>query len=319
MVRQLTIDSLRKSITDRLTGMGASESARVFLQLKIEQIDPPREGEEEKAAALCNLLYGFRLYPKSNVRSTPRITAEVWNEIDDAVTACVKDMSDEPEALVNNLWCDTKEICKLKIGELVTHGECLIELARVAPASEPVLRDDKGWHRELREWFQICLRLIEELCRSDSHDYYRKAEGIANNGEARIGNKYLGGGDSSGDGAETALQPMIQHLQVLRGFVDKGSLPTRGDSKQEKPPQHSPDFRSVTSGGRTYAFTANQAEAVRILWEAYEKEAPDVGQDYILAQIECHSKRLRDVFKNSEAWSSIITEGTTKGTYRLKL
>jgi hypothetical protein len=130
-------------------GIKASESPRIFAQLEIEPFSPPLEGKEEILAALCNLHYGFRLYTKANVRSTPRITKEVKNEIDDAVTACVKNMSGKPAALVDIPWCDTKEIYKLKIGEMVTHGECLIELARVAPARKPTLRNDKGWHREL--------------------------------------------------------------------------------------------------------------------------------------------------------------------------
>jgi len=83
--------------------------------------------------------------------------------------------------------------------------------------------------------------------------------------------------------------------------------------------RHSPDFRSVSCGGEKYSFTARQGQVVQILFEAREKGAPDVGQHYILEELESKAERLRDLFKSSRAWGSLIVRGQGKGTFRLAM
>jgi hypothetical protein len=93
------------------------------------------------------------------------------------------------------------------------------------------------------------------------------------------------------------------------------------DNEQTKPynrsPRHSPDFRSVRWFGTDYAFTAYQAACVKILWDAWERGTPDVAGETLLERTGSESRKLRDVFKNSRAWKTVIARGETKGSYRL--
>lgn len=81
---------------------------------------------------------------------------------------------------------------------------------------------------------------------------------------------------------------------------------------------HSPDFRSVVWFGREFQFTATQAACVEILWGAWEKGSPDVGQERILEDVGSRALRLLDVFRRSAAWGTMIVRGATRGTYRLQ-
>ncbi|MFC1538215.1 hypothetical protein ACFL6H_02230 [Candidatus Latescibacterota bacterium] len=83
--------------------------------------------------------------------------------------------------------------------------------------------------------------------------------------------------------------------------------------------QHSPDYRSINVRGETYTLTALMAQAVQILHEFYLKGTPDVGQDYMLEELNSHSKRLRDIFQNFEDFHKIIVQGKRKGTFRLNI
>jgi len=80
---------------------------------------------------------------------------------------------------------------------------------------------------------------------------------------------------------------------------------------------HSPDYRSVTRRGTIYGFSPLQADALRILFEALNAGAPEVGQAYILEQIGSTQKHLKDVFKHDPAWGTLIVRGQRRGTFRL--
>lgn len=80
---------------------------------------------------------------------------------------------------------------------------------------------------------------------------------------------------------------------------------------------HSPDFRSVSAHGGEFGFTAQQAPVVKLLYEAYENGTPDVGQVFILSELGLPGTQLRDLFRHSEAWGTLIISGSTRGTFRL--
>ena len=82
---------------------------------------------------------------------------------------------------------------------------------------------------------------------------------------------------------------------------------------------HSPDYRSVKLRGRRYSLTASQAHVVRILHENYLQDTPDIGQHTLLELIESKQKRLRRVFRKSNASGELIVTGGTKGTFRLNI
>ena len=86
---------------------------------------------------------------------------------------------------------------------------------------------------------------------------------------------------------------------------------------QDKGATHSIDFRSVCWYGTNLSFTGQQAAVVKILWEAWRHETPDVGDATLLEESGSESKRLRDVFKNHSAWDTMIVPGETKGAHRL--
>jgi len=81
--------------------------------------------------------------------------------------------------------------------------------------------------------------------------------------------------------------------------------------------RHSADFRSVNWFGQEYTFTANQAACIRLLWEAWESGAPEVGGDTLLVEAESDQRRLSVTFRGHPAWGTMIRPGQTKGSYRL--
>ncbi len=85
------------------------------------------------------------------------------------------------------------------------------------------------------------------------------------------------------------------------------------------PPQHTDDFRLVVWNGRRYDLSATQAAIVRVLWHAREAGTPDVSETALLEEADSNSERLRDVFRRSPAWRSLVVRGEGRGTYRLAL
>ena len=82
---------------------------------------------------------------------------------------------------------------------------------------------------------------------------------------------------------------------------------------------HSPDYRSVNLRGRQYFLRPLRAQVVEILHENYLQGTPDVGQHTLLELVESKAKRLRRVFRKSNAWGELIVTGKTKGTFRLNI
>jgi hypothetical protein len=79
------------------------------------------------------------------------------------------------------------------------------------------------------------------------------------------------------------------------------------------------DFRNVRwYGGELYEFTATQAACVRILWQAWKKGVPVVGDSAVLEAVEAgDSQRLDLIFRGHPAWKKMIIPGNVKGTHRL--
>jgi hypothetical protein len=82
---------------------------------------------------------------------------------------------------------------------------------------------------------------------------------------------------------------------------------------------HSPDFRSVGVGETLFTFTPVQAACVRVLYEAWERGAPEVGQETILDKAGAESTRLADLFKGHRSWRTLIVAGSTRGAFKLAL
>jgi hypothetical protein len=80
--------------------------------------------------------------------------------------------------------------------------------------------------------------------------------------------------------------------------------------------RHGPDYRDCMWNGTHYTVTATQAACVKVLWEAWEHGTPEVGQQHILETAGSESSSLKDVFKGSTAWKTMIVS-TRQGLFRL--
>jgi hypothetical protein len=95
------------------------------------------------------------------------------------------------------------------------------------------------------------------------------------------------------------------------------------DPPEQPPPLaagfvHSPDYRIVQLGGEIYSLGQYQAAVVRILHEAaLAGHAWCKGVD-ILAEIDCNTLRMSDLFKSKPGWRRLI-ESNSRGMYRLAL
>src|SRR5262249_30325833 len=122
------------------------------------------------------------------------------------------------------------------------------------------------------------------------------------------------------------LHDLHQHLllcfedrvRVSRAIQDAARDVCPGEDAPVRPPtRHSPDFRSVCWFGTTYHFTPGQAACVKVLWQAWERGIPEVGQDAVLEEAEVDSERLVYLFKGHPAWKAMIVRGGTRGSYCL--
>lgn len=82
---------------------------------------------------------------------------------------------------------------------------------------------------------------------------------------------------------------------------------------------HAPDYTSVVWYGTRYTFSkGQQAEAVRLLWEAWKSGGHGMAQEVIGDKISSNNDRFRlaHLFRKHPAWDSMI-RSAGKGVYRL--
>lgn len=80
----------------------------------------------------------------------------------------------------------------------------------------------------------------------------------------------------------------------------------------------SADYRSVMYKGETHILTRNQSIIVRLLHCNHAAGHPNVGKDRLLSAIECETGQVRNFFRNSPLWKTLVVSNR-KGTYRLDL
>jgi hypothetical protein len=92
-------------------------------------------------------------------------------------------------------------------------------------------------------------------------------------------------------------------------------------SKLEDHFQISEDCRSAVLDGNHYSFTSRQAQVVELLLEAYQQKTMELSQEYIIDRIgsESDTLTLRDIFRHSKAWNTLIIPGSRRGMYRLNI
>lgn len=86
--------------------------------------------------------------------------------------------------------------------------------------------------------------------------------------------------------------------------------------------RHSPDFRSVTLNGESFALTTQQARVIECLYDAYTNETPDISGAYIFEKIDSTTSEenlRRAFFKHDKKTYDALIESRKKGIYRLKV
>lgn len=103
------------------------------------------------------------------------------------------------------------------------------------------------------------------------------------------------------------------------------------DQKGIKPPEkgfyHSGDFRTLRQDGIEYYPTANQAEIIKLLYNAYLYGTPELSQDYIITLMESDRetsyRNVREYFKTDNEsmalYRRFIIKGHRKGSIRINL
>ena len=83
--------------------------------------------------------------------------------------------------------------------------------------------------------------------------------------------------------------------------------------------EHSLDFSSVIFEGTKYSLGPAERAAFHILHKAWEEGTPEVGGDYVLAEIESNARSISELFRRSGIWKTVIVPGNRRGIYRLNL
>jgi hypothetical protein len=112
---------------------------------------------------------------------------------------------------------------------------------------------------------------------------------------------------------------LLKHRRV----ASEGNPAGTASAQQPLPPaRHSLDFCSVHWYGTDYTFSLSQASIVKILWEAWDNGTPAVHQQTLLDRVgssmaDNSKPRLRDLFRDHPAWTTMIRPGSAKGTFCL--
>ena len=79
------------------------------------------------------------------------------------------------------------------------------------------------------------------------------------------------------------------------------------------------DGRSAVLHGINYTLTSQQAQVVELLFNARNAGTPELSHEHLLERIGSKARTLRDVFKNSDAWATLVVKGSKRGLYRLNI
>ena len=79
---------------------------------------------------------------------------------------------------------------------------------------------------------------------------------------------------------------------------------------------HAPDYRMVQIAGETFSLGIYQAAIVRLLHKAALTGRPWCNGAELLAEVECSTLRMSDLFKSKRGWRKLI-ESNSRGMYRL--
>lgn len=184
---------------------------------------------------------------------------------------------------------------------------------------------EKGWIEEVGDgdWQSI----------PDSHDRWtglldlweRDAHQVLKVGSAEVWSFYAPDGrycrcSPSAPGIRVKLHDLLvrrgerQRLEGLLGQPSGTLLPQQDQIATSF--THEPDYRIVQLGGEIFSLGPYQAGVVRILHLATLAGRPWCKGVDILAEIECSTLRMSDLFKSKRGWRKLI-DSNARGMYRL--
>lgn len=122
--------------------------------------------------------------------------------------------------------------------------------------------------------------------------------------------------DLTGNGG--ILEEDLQKLVVkAKSLLDSLPLCPKNDAKIFK---NSTDFRTVTAT-ITFTLTEDQAKCIEYLRREQKRGITEVSGDEILCNTDIveknYKKKMKEVFKRSPAWGTLILQGSKRGYYRL--
>lgn len=80
-----------------------------------------------------------------------------------------------------------------------------------------------------------------------------------------------------------------------------------------KSTDHSVDFASVSWFGQPYSFTPTQRRIVAVMWNAWERNTPDIGERMLLTEADSESPTLKSVFRGHPAFGTMICRSSQHG------
>jgi len=139
----------------------------------------------------------------------------------------------------------------------------------------------------------------------------------------------IGNWEEGADAFAAAFEGVAKAVFEAKATAEGRPMPDTTPKTPETPrPTHSPDFTSVDWFGTRYTFAkGNQAESVRVLWEAWASGGHSLSQETIGDRIGSTAARfeLSKVFRRKTAdggyephpaWGTMIQQDS-KGSYRL--
>jgi hypothetical protein len=179
---------------------------------------------------------------------------------------------------------------------------------------ESALRQD----RALSEVSDLIESLLVHNCDSDSRRYELQKELRRSDEWLRFA-KIIAGSRSRRVGPENARQENAHGTE--QGKARSGQNQSAGAKKNRYPIfSASGDYCSITYNGVSHTLTRNQSTIIKLLHEAYLKGTPSLRKDALLAAIGAETSRVRDSFKGSQLWGTlIVSNDRPRGTYRLNL
>jgi hypothetical protein len=110
-----------------------------------------------------------------------------------------------------------------------------------------------------------------------------------------------------------------QWMEKLIGRKPSGvsaDSPPTTESKRKQEFSVSSEGRSVNWNGEQIWLTSRRGQAMQILYDHYKSGTPDVSDEQILVELGTSNSRLRDTFRDSPLWNTLIVS-KTNGMHRL--